>query len=251
MAGNPSSPEQVAQGRHINKRIIRAASIPNFFIGVLLLFSLEIVWSWLQEISHSQEKCIRSGRNNQPFDYPRSKARGLLRVDTERRFYPVLKAGVWRRRSINNKGSSDDLKTKRRKRYSSSRYQVGCTLPSRCTGRQLARFEIYKFSVALKAGLYRSLRFDGIIGFEPLVPATLQGIDFLKTSRNKLPCRPGTGLLIGSAAVKDKCFVLGIFVRPAIDILLGILTYSTLNFPFTFFPFLLHTDIHNDHIGIP
>jgi hypothetical protein len=25
----------------------------------------------------------------------------LLRVDTERRFLPLLKAGVWRRRSIN------------------------------------------------------------------------------------------------------------------------------------------------------
>ena len=51
---------------------------------------------------------------NQPFDYPRCKVRGLpfdklkalssiegLKVDTERRlFAPVLKAGVWRRRSI-------------------------------------------------------------------------------------------------------------------------------------------------------
>ena len=27
---------------------------------------------------------------SQPFDYPRSKARGLLRVDTERRFLPRL-----------------------------------------------------------------------------------------------------------------------------------------------------------------
>jgi hypothetical protein len=45
MAGNPSSPKQVALGRQINKAIIRAASMLNLLIGVLLLFNLEIVWS--------------------------------------------------------------------------------------------------------------------------------------------------------------------------------------------------------------
>jgi hypothetical protein len=33
-------------------------------------------------------RIIRNGRKNQPFDFPRSKAQGLLRVDTERRFRP-------------------------------------------------------------------------------------------------------------------------------------------------------------------
>ena len=30
---------------------------------------------------------------------PRAEARGMLRVNTERRFYPDLKIGVWRRRT--------------------------------------------------------------------------------------------------------------------------------------------------------
>ncbi len=42
---------------------------------------------------------IRSALN-QPFDFPRSKVGGLLRVDTERRFSPHPKGWVWRRRSI-------------------------------------------------------------------------------------------------------------------------------------------------------
>ena len=44
---------------------------------------------------------------NQPFDYPRSKARDLLSLPAGRQglilsgpFDPVLKGGVWRRRSI-------------------------------------------------------------------------------------------------------------------------------------------------------
>jgi len=31
---------------------------------------------------------VKVQSSNQPFDYPRSKVRGLLRVDTERRFSP-------------------------------------------------------------------------------------------------------------------------------------------------------------------
>jgi len=39
---------------------------------------------------------------NQPFDFPRSEDRGLLRVDTGGAFDPVLKDGIWHRRSIKN-----------------------------------------------------------------------------------------------------------------------------------------------------
>ena len=44
--------------------------------------------AWLKQM-HALLRCnLYRERENQPFDYPRSKARGLLRVDTERRFLP-------------------------------------------------------------------------------------------------------------------------------------------------------------------
>jgi hypothetical protein len=45
MAGSPSSPEQMAQGRHTYKRMIRAVIMLNFFIEVVLLLNLETLCS--------------------------------------------------------------------------------------------------------------------------------------------------------------------------------------------------------------
>ena len=39
------------------------------------------------------------GHQESTHSTPRSEARGMLRVDTERRFYPDFKIGVWRRRT--------------------------------------------------------------------------------------------------------------------------------------------------------
>jgi hypothetical protein len=45
MAGSPSSPEQMAQGRHTDQRMIKAVRILNFFIEVVLLLNLETICS--------------------------------------------------------------------------------------------------------------------------------------------------------------------------------------------------------------
>jgi len=56
--------------------------------------------------------------------------------------------------------------------------------------------------------------FNGIFGPEPLVPASLEGVNFCVSLIHKLLCRPGTSTFICSGAIENNCLVLGIFLSP-------------------------------------
>jgi len=56
--------------------------------------------------------------------------------------------------------------------------------------------------------------FHGEVGFEPVFPAALQGVDLGESKGNHFLCHPGTGSLVGSGAVKNDGFVFAVFSRP-------------------------------------
>jgi hypothetical protein len=89
-----------------------------------------------------------------------------------------------------------------------------------------------------------------IIIFGPFHPATLEGIDLRISHPDQFLCHPGTRSFIGSGAVENDDLLLGVFLRPGID-LPGFFSNGPLNFQITVLPIAPGTDIQKSQIGIP
>jgi hypothetical protein len=95
-----------------------------------------------------------------------------------------------------------------------------------------------------------SLLFERKIRLHPIVPPAFESVNFTETSGQKLPRRPGAGLLIRSGTVKDQGFFFRVLARPRLDIFLRVLTDGTLDFPIRHLPFLFQPNVHDDDARI-
>jgi len=73
------------------------------------------------------------------------------------------------------------------------------------------------------------------LGSKPLLPSSLQCVNFGITFLHEFPCHPGTGSLAGSGSVEYKYLVLGVLFDPRVD-LVGFFPHSSLDFDRAFFP---------------
>ena len=62
------------------------------------------------------------------------------------------------------------------------------------------------------------LQFGWIVGRDPPVPASIEGVDLGKSFNHELLCHTGTGCFVRSGSVEHQCFIFGVFVGPGFHI---------------------------------